>query len=114
MLPAFLIVILISSLVKKVVQNELAQSALDGLKACMAGVILATGAYMILTNCIGSVQTVSVDAAAVVMTAVLALLYFGARKVLNAAAMTYVASAAATILQVLRLVLIFGGGRRRR
>lgn len=82
-LPAFLIVILISSLVKKVVQNELAQSALDGLKACMAGVILATGAYMILTNCIGSVQTVSVDAAAVVMTAVLALLYFGARKVLK-------------------------------
>ncbi len=38
----------------------------------------------------------------------------GARKVLRSAAMTYVASAAATILQVLRLVLIFGGGRRRR
>ncbi|MBR6451203.1 MAG: zinc metallopeptidase [Lachnospiraceae bacterium] len=38
----------------------------------------------------------------------------GARKVLKSAAMTYVASAAATILQVLRLVLIFGGGRRRR
>ncbi|MBO4902018.1 MAG: zinc metallopeptidase [Lachnospiraceae bacterium] len=39
---------------------------------------------------------------------------YGARKVLKSAAMTYVASAAATILQVLRLVLIFGGGRRRR
>lgn len=38
----------------------------------------------------------------------------GARKVLKSAAMTYVASAAATILQVLRLVLIFGGGNRRR
>ncbi len=38
----------------------------------------------------------------------------GARKVLKSAAMTYVASAAATILQVLRLVLIFGGGGRRR
>ena len=35
-----------------------------------------------------------------------------ARKVLNAAAMTYVASAAAMILQLLRLVLLFGGNRR--
>lgn len=35
------------------------------------------------------------------------------RKVLRAAAMTYVASAAAIILQLLRLILIYGGGRRR-
>ncbi len=34
------------------------------------------------------------------------------RKVLTAAAMTYVASTAATILQLLRLLLIFGGRRR--
>ena len=36
----------------------------------------------------------------------------GAKKVLKAAALTYVASAAATILQLLRLVLLFGGGSR--
>ena len=36
------------------------------------------------------------------------------RKVLNAAAMTYVASAAAAVLQLLRLVLLFGGRRNRR
>lgn len=35
------------------------------------------------------------------------------RKVLNAAAMTYVASAFASILQLLRIILLFGGGRRR-
>ena len=34
------------------------------------------------------------------------------RKVLKAAALTYVASAAASILQLLRLVLLFGGRRR--
>ena len=33
------------------------------------------------------------------------------KKVLNAAALTYVASAAAAILQLLRLVLLFGGRR---
>lgn len=37
----------------------------------------------------------------------------GTKKVLNAAAMTYFASAAATALQVLRLFLLVGGNRRR-
>ena len=36
----------------------------------------------------------------------------GAKKVLTAAAMTYVAAAASSILQLLRLVLLFGGNRR--
>lgn len=35
------------------------------------------------------------------------------KKVLNAAALTYVAAAAAMLLQLLRLILLFGGGRRR-
>lgn len=35
------------------------------------------------------------------------------RKVLSAAALTYVAAAAAAILQLLRLILLFGNGRRR-
>lgn len=34
------------------------------------------------------------------------------RKVLTAAAMTYVASAASMILQLLRLIILFGGRRR--
>ena len=37
----------------------------------------------------------------------------GAKKVLNAAALTYVAGVIATALQVLRLFLLFGGRRRR-
>ncbi|MDE6516637.1 MAG: zinc metallopeptidase [Acetatifactor sp.] len=37
----------------------------------------------------------------------------GCRKVLSAAAMTYVAGTLAAVLQLLRLVLLFGGGRRR-
>jgi Zn-dependent membrane protease YugP len=38
----------------------------------------------------------------------------GSRKVLTAAAMTYVAALLSTILQLLRLIMIVGGGRRRR
>lgn len=35
------------------------------------------------------------------------------KRVLDAAALTYVAAAAATILQLLRLIMLFGGGRNR-
>jgi Zn-dependent membrane protease YugP len=37
----------------------------------------------------------------------------GTRKVLNAAALTYVAAAATSILQLLRLIILFGGRNRR-
>ena len=37
----------------------------------------------------------------------------GCRKVLRAAALTYVAAAASAVLQLLRLVILFGGDRRR-
>ena len=38
---------------------------------------------------------------------------YGARKTLTAAAMTYVAATAVALMQLLRLIMIFGGGRRR-
>lgn len=38
----------------------------------------------------------------------------GAKKTLRAAAMTYVAAVAVSLAQLLRFILIFGGGRRRR
>lgn len=38
----------------------------------------------------------------------------GARKTLTAAAMTYVAATAVSLAQLMRLILLFGGGRRRR
>ena len=38
----------------------------------------------------------------------------GAKKVLTAAALTYVAALATTLLQLLRLVMIVSGGSRRR
>ena len=38
----------------------------------------------------------------------------GAKKTLQAAAMTYVAATATALAQLLRLIVIFGGGRRRR
>ena len=82
-LPAFLIVILLTAALKDLTKNSIFQSTLSALRACVVGVILATGVYMILTNCIGSVRNVSTDYAAILMTAALGVLYFGSRKVVR-------------------------------
>ena len=79
-LPAFLIVVLITALAGKAIRNTLVQSALGGMKACVIGVILATGVYMIGSNCIGSDRNVSIDYAAILLTAAFGAVYFGSRK----------------------------------
>ena len=82
-LPSFVIILLITALLKKLLKNPYVQAVLRGLKPCMIGIILATGVYMILHNCLGSVADLSLDLTAVIMTAALAAIYFGSRKVLK-------------------------------
>ncbi len=82
-LPSFVIILLITALLKKLLKNPYVQAVLRGLKPCMIGIILATGVYMILHNCLGSVAALSPDMTAVVMTAALAAVYFGSRKILR-------------------------------
>ena len=82
-LPSFAIILLITALLKKLLKNPYIQAVLRGVKPCMIGVILATGVYMILHNCLGSVTALSPDTMAVIMTAALAAIYFGSRKILK-------------------------------
>ena len=79
-LPAFLIVILLVALLKDLIKKAAAQTVLEGLKSCAIGIILATGVYMALNNCIGSLNAVSVDLAAIALTMGLAAVWFGAKK----------------------------------
>lgn len=79
MLPAFFIIIFIMVFSKSLLKNAYLRAALNGLKPCVTGVILATGVYMILSNC--NIMTEgSVDLTAVLITFILALIYFGSRK----------------------------------
>ena len=80
-LPAFLIVIIILLAMKNVIKSGAAQAILGGLKPCVIGIILATGAYMVLTGCIGNVFSVSVDYLALILTATLSVTYFVSKKV---------------------------------
>ena len=81
-LPAFFIILFVIVLAKSLLKNPYLQAALRGLKPCVIGVILATGVYMILGNCY-TMTNGSVDFTAVLITCVLALIYFGSGKVIK-------------------------------
>ena len=82
-LPAFVFVLLLIKILKKAFNNEGFKSALGTLKPCIAGIILATGVFMALSNIIGSVQNPVCDYTALILTALLALIYFGSKKILK-------------------------------
>ena len=82
-LPAFVIILLVMIVLKKILKHPYVQAILGGLKPCIMGIILATGADMILRNCFGSVGALAVNGPAVMMTLILGGVYFGSRKVMK-------------------------------
>ncbi len=82
-LPSFLITLLITALLKKVLTNPYVQAVLRGLKPCVIGIILAVGVNMIRHHCFGSPDVFSADTKAILMTVFLGTLYFGSRRILK-------------------------------
>lgn len=82
-LPSFVIMLLIMILLRSVLKNRYVQAVLRGLKPCIIGIILATGCYMTAKNCIAPASGDAFDLRAFILTAVLATVYFGSRKVLK-------------------------------
>ena len=50
-LPSFFVIILVTSILKNLLKHAYVQVALQGMKPCVVGIILATGAYMALHTC---------------------------------------------------------------
>ena len=80
-LPSFLIILLVMALLKNALKNPYVQAILRGVKPCIIGIILATGAYMIFHNCFGSISGSRPDLTAILLTLGLAAVYFGSRKI---------------------------------
>lgn len=80
-LPAFLIILLIMVMLKKALGNKYVQAILGGLKPCIIGIIAATGCYMILKNFIPPLFYENPDARPLIITVVLAVIYFGSGRV---------------------------------
>ena len=79
-LPAFTVILLLMLLFRKLPGSPAADAALRGLKPCVVGIVTATGASMILRHCFGSPGAFSPDLRALILTAALALVYFGSRR----------------------------------
>ena len=51
-LPAYLVILLVLGILKNTIKNPYVQAVLRGLKPCVTGIVLATGIYMVLQNCL--------------------------------------------------------------
>jgi len=76
-LPSFLIILLVTALLKTALKNKYVQAVLRGLKPCIIGIVLATGIYMVLGNCFGTVSAIKVNLQAIFITALLVASMFG-------------------------------------
>ena len=78
-LPSFLIVLLVTALLKTALKNKYVQAVLRGLKPCVIGIVLATGIFLVFGNCFGAVSALTIRFRAVIITAILAACMFGYR-----------------------------------
>lgn len=78
-LPSFVIILLVMTLLRELLKNPYAQALLRGMKPCVIGIVLATGAHLIARNCAGGAGA-AVNPTATVMTVLLAGIHFGSRK----------------------------------
>lgn len=76
-LPSFLIILLVTALLKTALKNKYVQAVLRGLKPCVIGIVLATGIYMVLGNCFGTVSAIKVNLQAIIIMALLIVSMFG-------------------------------------
>lgn len=78
-LPSFLIILSVTALLKTALKNEYVQAVLRGLKPCVTGIVLATGIYMILGNCFGTITARKVNIQAIIITVLLVASMFGCK-----------------------------------
>ena len=78
-LPSFLVILLVTALLKNAPKNKYVQAVLRGLKPCVTGIVLATGIYMVFSNCFGAVIPGEADLRGILITAVLVAAMFGYR-----------------------------------
>ena len=83
-LPSFIIILLITALLKNAFKNKYVQAVLRGLKPSVIGIVLAMGVYMLVKNCLME-NTFKMNLRSIVITAVLGIVavlykYFSKKK----------------------------------
>ena len=78
-LPAFLIILLVTAILKPLLKNLYVQAVLNGLKPCIIGIILATGMHLILTNLLTLSKDGALNLRAVILSLAVGLIWFGSK-----------------------------------
>ena len=76
-LPSFLIILSVTALLKTALKNKYVQAILRGLKPCVIGIVLATGIYMMMGNCFGTLFAIKVNVRSLTITVLLFASMFG-------------------------------------
>ncbi|HHU53300.1 MAG TPA: chromate transporter [Clostridiaceae bacterium] len=79
-LPAFIIILTITVLLKNALKNKYIQAVLNGLVPCIIGIILATASFMVINNIISINADIFINMQAFVITVILFCICFTSRK----------------------------------
>ena len=71
-MPAYLVILLVLGILKNTIENKYVQAVLRGLKPCVVGIVLATGSYMVLHNCLPMTSENFADLRSILLTGSLA------------------------------------------
>lgn len=82
-LPCFVIIVLITAILNRFIQNKYVQAVLRGLKPCMIGIVLATGTYMVINNCLVHKENVTLNGRAILITLLLVALKFVYKRIVK-------------------------------
>ena len=82
-LPAFLIILLVTVLLKTVLKNKYVQAILSGLKPCVIGIVFATGLHIALSNCFGTISDIKIDFTAIFITVFLIISMIGYKRIVK-------------------------------
>lgn len=76
-LPAFVIILLLMAVMKNVLKNQYVQAVMRGLTACVIGVILAMGCWLLYQNGISPLFQTEADVRPMILAVLLAAVWFG-------------------------------------
>ena len=77
--PAFVIILLITAVMKTLLRNSYVQAAMRGLTSCVIGIILATGGWLLFQNGIRPLLQEGNDMRPLIIAVILSVIWFGFR-----------------------------------
>ena len=89
-LPSFIIILLIASILTKLIDRPIVKAILNGFKAVVVGLILATACSFLYNNLIDSVEPFTFDFIALIIFTLLVFIGWGFKKIKKKAISPYV------------------------